>query len=524
MTSPHPRRWWALLAMVPAALIVGIDATVLGLALPALATSLHASTAELQWFVSGYLLVFAAVMVPAGLLADRYGRKRLLLLALVVLGAGSLACAYAGSSTQFLAARMLLGVGAAMVVPAAVGALPSLFPAEERPKAVAAIMAATMLGQPIGPLLGGWLLTSFWWGSVFVINIPVVALALLSAALLVPESRSELRPRIDLAGILTSSAGLAFLTYGIIRAGQDGWGEMIAISAMTAGALVLAVFALIEKRSRQPLVDLRLFRSPGFTWGTLLATLVSFAMMGVLFVTPLYFQEVLGVDAFGNGVRQLPLIATLLLGALLATRAAARLGAGIAVSAGFAVLGLGLALGGLTTAQNGSGSAVLWMAVTGLGLGIALPTTMDAAIGALSPEHASVGSGLIQALRMVGGAFGAAILGSVVNAAYRSELDPSGLPPGIADAARESVSAGVAAAGRLGSAELLQAVHTAFVNGMDIALFVCAGAAAVGAGLAARYLPNREAKRAAGLHSASGEAPAKGSPGVESAHGATAAD
>jgi EmrB/QacA subfamily drug resistance transporter len=510
--------------MVPAALVVGIDATVLGLALPTLATSLDASTAELQWFVSGYLLVFAAVMVPAGLLADRYGRRRLLLLALVVLGAGSVACAFADTSAQFLAARLLLGVGAAMVVPAAVGAIPSLFPEEERPKAVAAIMAATMLGQPIGPLLGGWLLTSFWWGSVFIINVPVVALALVAAALLVPESRGERRPRVDLPGILTSSGGLALLTYGIVRAGQDGWGDPVALAAMAAGGLALAVFTLVEKRSPQPLVDLRLFRSPGFTWGTSLATLVSFAMMGVMFVTPLYFQEVLGVDAFGNGVRQLPLIAALLLGALLAPRAAARLGGAVAVAAGFTVLGLGLALGGLTTAQSGSGPAVLWMAVTGLGLGIALPTTMDAAIGALSPEHASVGSGLIQALRMVGGAFGAAILGSVVNAAYRSELAAADLSPGIADAARESVSAGVAVAGRLGSPDLLDAVQAAFVHGMDIALFVCAGAAAAGAALAARHMPSRGEERAAGFRQRASEAPVTSASGVESAHGAPAAD
>ena len=232
MVDSHNRRWLALFAMVPAALVVGIDATVLSLALPTLATDLHASTSELQWFVSAYMLVFAAAMLPAGLLADRYGRKRILLLALVVLAVGSLACAYSATSAQFMAARVLLALGAAMVVPAALGALPVLFTEEERPKAVAAIMAATMLGQPIGPLLGGWLLTTFWWGSVFIINVPVVLVALVAVAAFVPESRSERRPRFDLPGIALSSAGLALLIYGVIQAGENGWGDATAIAAL----------------------------------------------------------------------------------------------------------------------------------------------------------------------------------------------------------------------------------------------------------------------------------------------------
>ena len=392
MTTSSPRRWWALMAMVPASLVVGIDSTVLGLALPTLATSLHASTSQLQWFVSAYMLVFAAVMVPAGLLADRYGRKRLLLIALVVLGVGSVACAYADTSAQFMAARILLGVGAAMVIPAALGALPSLFSDEERPKAVAAVMAATMIGQPIGPLLGGWLLTTFWWGSVFLINIPVVFVALAAAAAFVPESRSERRPHFDVPGIVASSAGLGLVTYGVIRAGQTTWTDPAALGVIGAGALTLVAFVLWERRVAEPLVDLRLFRSAGFTWGTALATLVSFSMMGLLFATPLYFQEVLGIDAFGNGLRQLPLIGGLLVGVALATRLSRRLGARGAIALGFAIIACGLALGSRTNATDGSVFAMAWLAVTGAGLGIALPTAMDAALGALSPEHGGVGS------------------------------------------------------------------------------------------------------------------------------------
>jgi DHA2 family multidrug resistance protein-like MFS transporter len=491
MALSHRRRWLALYAMVPAALVVGIDSTVLSLALPTLATTLHASTSELQWFISAYLLVFAAAMIPAGLLADRYGRKRILVIALVVLGVGSVACAYSTTSGQFMAARILLALGAAMVIPGAMGALPALFDEEERPKAVAAIMAASMLGQPIGPLLGGWLLGTFWWGSVFIINVPVVLIAIVAVAAFVPESRSERRPRFDLPGIALSSGGFALLIYGVIQAGDAGWGDATALAALSGGAVVLALFALWERRVRDPLVDLRLFRSPGFTWGTVLTTLVSFSMMGLMFTIPLYFQEVLGYSAFGNGLRQLPLIGGLLVGAVSATRIAARLGAKVAVAIGFAILAAGLVMGALTGTGDGSGYVMVWLAIAGLGLGVCLPTAMDAALGALSPEHGGVGSGLIQALRMVGGAFGAAILGSVLNAGYRGRLELTGLPAEAVAAVRDSVAAGVAVARQAGSADLLAMVRDAFVHGMNTALVVCAAAAAAGVVLALVFLPRR---------------------------------
>jgi MFS transporter, DHA2 family, multidrug resistance protein len=491
MTASHSRRWLALVAMVPASLVIGIDSTVLALALPTLATKLNASTSELQWFVSAYMLVFAAAMIPAGLLADRYGRKKILLIALVVLGVGSVACAYSGTSGQFMAARVLQAFGAAMVIPGAIGALPALFTEAERPKAVAALMAATMLGQPIGPLLGGWLLTSFWWGSVFIINVPVVLIAIVAVVAFVPESRSERKPRFDVPGIVLSSGGFALLIWGVIRAGETSWGNATALATIGAGAVVLAVFALWERHVCDPLVDLRLFRSPGFTWGTALATLVSFSMMGVMFAMPLYFQEVLGYSAFGNGLRQLPLIAGLLVGAVAATRIARLIGDKLAVAVGFAILAVALGLGALTHPSDGSVYAMTWLTVAGLGLGVSLPTTMNAAIGALSPEHGGVGSALIQALRMVGGAFGAAIIGSILNAGYRGQLHLDGLPAQAAAAIEDSVAAGVAVARQLGSADLATMVRDAFVHGMAGAYWACAAAAVAGVVLALVFMPRR---------------------------------
>ncbi len=535
MNVPTSRRWWALAAMVPAVLVVGIDATVLGLALPTLAVSLDASTSQLQWFVSAYLLVFAAAMIPAGMLGDRYGRKKLLLLALFILGVSSLACAYSTTATEFLAARVALGLGAAMIVPAALGAIPALFSSADRPKAVAAIMAASIIGQPVGPLLGGWLLTTFWWGSVFVINVPVVLVALVAGAVLVPESRSQTRPRFDPLGMILSSAGLAGVTYGVIAAGRHGWTDPAAIVTLAAGGAVLAAFALWERRVRSPLIDMRLFRSPRFCWGTALATLVSFAMMGVLFATPLYFQDVLGLDALGNGVRQLPMIGGLLAGAILATRLARRAGVKPVVALGFAFIAAGLVAGSTTSASSSDGFAMTWLAVCGFGMGLAIPTTTDTALGALSPEHAGVGSGLIQSLRMVGGAFGAAITGSLLNAVYRAGLDTMALPEEASEAVSEGVSTGVAVARRLGSPEVLEGVRLAFLDGIHAALLAGAIVAAAGVALALLFMPgrhpaaddqrrtdrSRQEDAAPGAQSAGD----RSGPGeVESGHGAIALD
>src|SRR5262245_1997935 len=331
MNALGARRWWALGALTLAVLAVGLDGTVLSVALPTLATDLHASTADLQWFVSGYTLVLAAALLPGGLLGDRYGRKRVLLGALAQFGAGSLACAYAPSSGTFIAARVLLGLGAAAIIPLALSVLTVLFTDEERPRAVGVWATANFLALPIGPILGGWLLTNYWWGWVFLMNLPVVVIGMLAVAAWLPESRSTERSRLDLVGVLSSSAGLGLLVYGVILAGEHGWGDPLALVSMLGGALVLVAFALWERRlSRrsggQPLVDLDLFRSTSFTWGAILAAVGVFALFGVLFTAPQYFQAILGTDALGSGLRLLPLIGGLAVGAGIADRVAARLG------------------------------------------------------------------------------------------------------------------------------------------------------------------------------------------------------
>jgi MFS transporter, DHA2 family, multidrug resistance protein len=498
MIALGSRKWWALGALALALLVVGLDGTVLSIALPTLSTELHASTGQLQWFVDAYLLVLAAALLPAGLLGDRFGRKKLLLVALVVFGVSSLACAYATSAGMLVAARSVLGLSAAFLMPLSMAVLPVLFTPQERPRALGIWVTASAASFPIGPIVGGWLLDNFWWGSVFLINLPVVALGVIAVAVLLPESRNPNPARLDTVGALTSSLGLAGITYGFIEAGEKGWSNAGALAAMAAGALVLMAFVAWQRRvarrpHAQPLVDLHLFRSASFTWGTVLATLMNFALFGLLFAVPQYFQAVKGADALGTGLRMLPLIGGLLVGARIGARIAPRTGAKPVVAIGFALLVAALAAGATTGAGTGFGFTAAWITMVGLGAGFAMPTALDAAIGALSAQRSGVGSGLIQAVRQVGSAIGVAVLGTVLNSSYRGHLDVTGLPAQAAGAVRESVSAGVAVARQLGSGSLLDLVRGAFVHGMDAMLWVCAGLAVVGVLVALALLPSRPA-------------------------------
>jgi len=518
MAGKPARKWWALVAIAASVLVVGLDLTVLNLALPTIATDLHASISDLQWISAAYSLVLAAAMLPAGLLGDRLGRKKVLLAALILFGASSAACAYATSTGELIAARAALGIGAAAIFPLSLSVIPVLFAPEERQKAIALMASATFISFPIGPIVGGYLLDHFWWGSVFLINVPVVVLALIAVAVLLPESRSAERANVDVLGVILSSAGLAGLTYGFIRAGEDGWTDAAALGAIAAGAAVLGVLVAWERwltgRSRpgdgvsprggrvRPLIELRLFRSAGFTWGTVLATLVSFAMFGIFFAMPQYFQEVRGADAMGSGLRLLPMIGGMVIGMIGGTRLASPrkvegqvrapvANAKVLVTVGFALMAVTLGVGATTTVTSGTGFAAAWFAVFGFGLGLAMPQAMNAALSALSPERSGSGSALISAMRQVGATIGVAVLGTVLDSVYRGHLDVTGLPAAAAAAAKSSVVAGVAVAHELGSAALLDSVRYAFVQGLDTMLWVCGGIALVSAILALLFLPRR---------------------------------
>jgi MFS transporter, DHA2 family, multidrug resistance protein len=496
MISPRNARWWALGAVQLAVLAVGLDITILSVALPTLAGALHASQSDLQWFSSGYTLVLAAAMLPAGLLGDRYGRKKVMLIALALFGAGSAACAYAPSGGVFLVARLALGLAGAGVIVMAVSALTVLFSEQERPRAVAVWAGANFLALPVGPILGGWLLSHYWWGWVFLINVPVALVGLVAALALVPESRAPERPGLDPVGVATSSAGLVGVTYGLIEAGQKGWGSGSALAPIIGGLVVLVGFFLWERRltllpAGQPLIDLALFRSPSFTWGLVLMTIGTFAMVGVLFTMPQYYQGVLGTDAMGSGLRLLPVIAGLVVGLLPAARIARLVGAKITVALGFAVVAAGMIAGATTSLGSSDGFVLAWMAVVGIGFGLSFATAASAALSELSAERSGVGSAMLQALKNVGAPFGAAVLGSALISVYQADLHLAGLPPAAAKAAQGSVFAGVAVAHQLGSVSLLESVRAAFVHGMDVSLVVSAGIAAAGVVLTLAFLPGR---------------------------------
>jgi len=480
-------RWWALIALALAMLTIGLDSTVLTVALPTLAADLDATTSQLQWITSAYTLVLAAALLPAGAIGDRYGRKRLLLGALILFGLASLACAYSGSAEALIASRAVLGLAAAVMMPMSMAVLPVLFPDQaERKQALAIWVTSLAIGLPLGPLLGGWLLENYWWGSIFLINLPLVLVASLAVARFVPASRgSESRP-LDWPGAALSSAGLAALTFGIIRAGEDGWGDLFVWACIAASALLIVTFVTWQGRAANPLIDLALFSSRGFTWGTVFATTVNFAMFGLFFAVPQYFQAILGVDALGSGLRLLPLIGGLVVGTRVAERVGRKVGPGVVLAIGFGLLTAGLIAGASTTAGTGYGFIAVWITVVGAGMGCVLPTAMGAALDELSVERSGSGSALVQALRQAGGTIGVAVLGTVLSTAYRNGLGDLAIPP-----FSDGVIQGVGAAAALGRPQLVPVVQEAFVHGMSVMLWVSAGICAVGVATAFAVMPRR---------------------------------
>ncbi|MDX3225949.1 MFS transporter [Streptomyces sp. ME19-01-6] len=489
-----PRRWWALGALVAALLVLGFDTTILNIALPQMATALGADTGEQQWIADSYTVVFAAGMLPAGLLGDRFGRRSMLVAGLGIFLVGSVVGTLVDSAALVVAARVIMGLGAALVSPLALAVVPTFFGPKERAKAIGALSAAAALGMPLGPLVGGWLLDHFWWGSVFLINIPMAAIAMAVCLFLLPETRDPAAPKVDPVSTALSAGGLSALVYGIIEAPHRGWSDPLICTALAASVALLAGLVLRERQAVRPMLDLPLLRRPAFLWSAVTATLVSFCLLGLLFVLPQYLQAVLGYDAFGTGLRLLPMMGGLLVSARTAGPLAARLGARSVVAGGLLVIAAAAFLGSRTQVGDGYGMTALWLSLTGLGFGFGIVPAMDAALGSLPKDREGTGSGLLMTLRQVGGAIGIALLGSLLADAYDDRLDTTGLPPGAAEAAGDSVVAARLLAERLHSPELAASADRAFVHGMDLTLLITAAAALAAAALIARFMPGRGAR------------------------------
>ena len=500
----HRRRWWTLAVLSISLLVISLDNTILNVALPSIARDLGASASDLQWVVDAYMLVFAGLLLTAGSLGDRFGRKRALSAGLIVFGIGSVLAALSADTAQLIASRALMGIGGALIMPSTLSILTAVFPAEERARAIGAWAAVAGLGIALGPIAGGWLVEHADWHWVFTVNVPIVVAALLLGRALVPESRDEHPDRADLPGAALSTAGLTALLWGLIEAPARGWTDPAILGAFGASAVALALFAAWELHTATPMLDVRLFRNRRFSAASAAIALAFFGLFGILFATSQYLQNVLGFDPLKAGVWSLPVALGLVVGGPLSAKLTARLGTKVVVSAGLATVAGGLAL--YSGADAASGFALIGGAqvVLGLGLGLAMAPATDSIMGAVPADRASVGSAMNDTVRLVGGSLGVAVLGSLLASHYRDGMDSAvqGLPPSAASAAHESVVGAGAVAERLGGAAgraLHQAASVAFVDSMHVAMLVAAAVVMAGSVLALVLLPARERDSAAAI-------------------------
>jgi EmrB/QacA subfamily drug resistance transporter len=492
----HPRRRQILLVLCLSLLVVVIDNTILNTALPTLARVLHAGTSSLQWITDAYTLCFAALLVPAGALGDRYGRRISLIAGLIVFAAGSVAAAFAAGTGPLIAARVVMGLGATFVMPATLSILNAVFPAKERPQAIAAWSAVAGVGIIVGPTLGGLLLTHFWWGSVFLINVPLVALAIAGVVALVPETAEPTGHRLDWKGTVLIAASLIGIVDAIIEAPTRGWTNGVTVAETAAGLAALAGFVWWELHTSDPLIDLRVFARRAFSASAAAVTVIFFALFGSLFVLTQYLQLVHGYSPLSAGVRALPFALAMGVMSPLSPVLAQRLGARIIVPAGMALMGLGLL--DLSTAQVHSAYPPLAVAVAvmGAGMGLVMAPASTTIMSSVPSHQAGAGSAINDTIREVGGALGIAVIGSISAAAYSarlgSVLGTAHVPGAVAHLATGSIAAAdqlSRTVGGAGGAQLAAQAHLAFVHAMSVGLRVAAAVALASAIAAIFALP-----------------------------------
>jgi EmrB/QacA subfamily drug resistance transporter len=497
----YRRRWGTLAVLCLSLLVIGIDNTVLNVALPTLVEDLGASASQQQWIVDTYVLVFASLLLTAGMLADRFGRRGALQVGLAIFGLGSVTAAFAGSAGVLIGARAVMGIGGAAIMPSTLSILTNVFTdARERAQAIGVWAAVAGLGIAIGPVTGGWLLEHFWWGSVFLVNLPVVAIALLAGRLLVPTSRDPAPRRLDPVGTVLSFVGLAGVLYAIIEGPSQGWTHGPVVAAFTGGMAVLAMFVAWELHTDHPLLDMRLFENPRFSGASIAIMLVFFALFGTLFFLTQYLQFVLGYDPLRAGLAVAPVALALLVSAPLAPVLTARVGTKVMVATGLAIVSAGLVILSTAGVSSGYGLVLATILVLGIGMGLAMAPATDSIMGSLPLAQAGVGSAVNDTTRMVGGALGVAILGSVLSASYHATIVGSaaiaGLPSSAAAAASNSLGGAVEVARQLGGGAA-QSIHSvasqAFVHAMGQAVLVGAAVALAGAIFALAWLPARAA-------------------------------
>jgi EmrB/QacA subfamily drug resistance transporter len=489
-----------LTSLLLAAFVINLDTTIVNVALPTLVRELHASTSQLQWVVDAFSLLFAGSVLAAGSLSDRFGRKGMLLAGLSVFGLASLAGGLTDSPGQLIAARGVMGIGAAMVFPSTLSLLTNVF-AERRERALAIGLWGAITGVAIalGPIIGGWLLQLSDWRSIFFAMTPVAAVAGVLAARYVPSSRDDHAPRTDRAGFALSTAMIGLLIYTIIEAPDRGWGSARTLGGFALTAVLAATFVAWERRTEQPMLDLSLFGNPRFTAASVSVAISFFALSGFIFIVTQYFQFVKGYGPLSTGVRLLPVASFVAISSILGTKLAERIGTKLVVATGLFLMAAFYLW--VTTAAVGTsyGTIAAQMVVLGTGMGLTSAPATDAIMGVVPKAKAGVGSAVNDATRLLGATLGVAVIGSVYASLYASRLAsglPARLPATIAHTAHASIGAALTVAAKLahaGHPALAAAIHnaatTAFFHGFHAADYVSAGVAAAGALMALALLP-----------------------------------
>jgi EmrB/QacA subfamily drug resistance transporter len=494
------RRPLILASLLLAAFAINLDTTIVNVALPALVTELHASTIQLEWIVDAYNLMFAALVLAAGNLGDRLGRKGVLLAGLGVFAAATVAGGLGGSPGELIAARAVMGLGAALIFPATLSLLTNVFTERrERARAIGLWGATTGVGIAVGPIVGGWLLEHFSWPSVFLALAPIAALAAVLVSVSVPSSRDPQAAPADRAGLVLSTAAMAALIYTIIEAPNYGWTAGRSLGGFALAAALLAVFVAWERRARAPMLDVGLFRNLRFSAASGAVTITFFSLMGFIFLVTLYFQFLKGYGPLSTGVRLLPVATMVGFTSVVGTRLAVRSGTKLVVAGGLASLAAGLAWTSSASASTSYLTIAGQMVLIGSGIGLTSAPATESIMGAVPRAKAGVGSAVNDATRILGGTLGVAVIGSIYASLYASRLSSAltvRLPDAVASTAHRSVGGAVGAAAQLDAAgharlarTLRDAASTAFFGGFGTACLVAAGVASVGAILAWALIP-----------------------------------
>ena len=504
----YHRRWLILGTLCISLVMIVVAVSSLNVAIPRIQESLGASGTELQWIVDAYALVFAGVLLPAGALGDRFGRKGALQFGLVVFGLAVLLASRASDPSQLIAARAVMGVGAAFIMPSTLSIVMNSFPFHERPKAVATWAAFAGVGGALGPISSGLLLDHFWWGAVFFINVPLVLLLLGLSVPIVPTSKDPNGHPLDPVGALLAVGGLVSLVFAVIEGPERGWIDVVTIGAFILAAVLLVAFVRFELRKTNPMLDPRLFKLPGFGAGSATITLAFFSMFGMFFLLTQYLQFVKGYSPLGAGVRVLPSAIALIAVAPRAPALIARFGGRATLRAGFLLTGAGFAL--LATATRSSPDLLVLVALvfTGSGMSLVMPGASQQIVGSLPLAKAGVGSAVNDVTREVGGALGIAVAGSIVATAYRASDFTDAIPDEAArEIAGESVGQAVGVIHRALDAgfidqtranELLAAAGDAFADGTRLAFGLMAVVAVTAGVLLSRWIPDQLPSREAG--------------------------